>query len=551
MFRTYIRSAWRNIVKSKLNSAINIIGLTVAFTCGILLFQMVFYEFSFDNFQQNRNLLYKVYSTQFTPDGDKKSTSMGYPVASVLKTEVPGILKTSGFMPGGEGVSFKDKELNKGTVLVDNDFFSMFSFKILEGNANAPLNGLNDVVLSKSTSDALFGSVSPIGKMIKVKIGNVWDNLSVSAVIEDAPENSTIHYDMLARIEKNGNYTEMQHNWNAQHHPVYVQLASNASRQNIERELRTIVKKYLEVGSVNYKGYRKNSNGDVITLQLAPFTSMHFDEELGSGTTISQRYLYTLILITIAVMVIACFNFINLNVAFAFTRAKEIGIMKVNGAKKSQIFLHLWLESFILCSFSLILSIIIALILLQSFNDLLMENLSIGTLFKPGFMLFVLSGMILVSFLAGGYPAYLISNFKTVDVLKGKFSFKKSVFLRNGLITFQFVMASLLISGTFIIYRQFLFMRNASLGYDQQSVISIPVKKSEHSQQYVQELRQKLALLPQIINITASSNNIGIGRDMNQGTNSAVFNYKDRSISTDMLLVDYDFLKTLGIKPIL
>jgi putative ABC transport system permease protein len=550
MFRSYIITALRNLVKNKLNASINIIGLSVAFTCCVLLFLMVYYEFSFDNFHKNEDQLFKVYSIKYAPDGDKKSTSMGYPVAPVLKTELPAIVKSTAIMPGGGGISYKKKEIEKSIKLVDNDFFSMFSFRILSGNTTEPLADRNNTVLSKSTADALFGSENPIGKTVKVKIGNTWDNLIVSSVIEDAPENSSIKYDILARIELNGNYAQFQNNWNAQHHPVYVQIAKNASQAGVERNLRTIVKKYLVGDNSNYQGYRKDSNGDMLALRLAPLSSLHFNDDIGSGNAVSKVYLYTLILISVVVMAIACFNFINLSVAFAFTRAKEIGVRKVNGASKNQIFLHLWLESFLLCLVALIISIAAALFLLRSFNGLFSENLHFTTLFQPAFVLYTIFGMILVSFLAGGYPAWLISRFKTVEVLKGKFSFNKSVFLRNGLITFQFVMASLLICSTFIIYHQFQFLRYTPLGYQQESVISIPVKKSENSQQYIRQLRQKFASQPQVIYISASSANIGIGQDMNQSTNSATFKYKGKPIETDILLVDNDFLKTLGIKPV-
>jgi len=550
MFRSYIETAWRKLVKHRLNAFINILGLTTAFTCSILLFLVVYQEFSFDKFQKNKNQIFKLYSISHAPDGDKKSTSMGYPVASLLKNELPGIARATALMPGGEGISYKDKKLNKTLMLVDNDFFNMFSFHILEGNVQSPLGNLNDVVISKSTAEALFGVNSAIGKTVRVKIGNDWKSIVVSAVIEDSPVNSTISYDMLARVENSQDYTQFQNNWNAQNHPVYVELSRYATQKDIERKLRLIVKRYLETNDNLLKGYRADADGDKMKLELAPFISLHFDDELGSRNAASKSYLYTLVLIAIVVLVIACFNFINLNVAFAFTRAKEIGIRKVTGASKSQIFLLLWLESFLLCLMALAISLLLALMILHSFNDLLNVNIQLTALLNPAFILYTLIGMLLVSFLAGGYPAWLISNFKTIEVLKGKLSFNKSVFLRNGLITSQFTIASVLICSTLIIYRQFVFLRNAPLGFQQESVISIPVEKAEHGQQYLRELRTRLSSTPGVVSISASSGNFGIGRDNSQGSNSSTFNYKDKTISTDILLVEYDFLKTMGIKSI-
>lgn len=548
MFRSYILTAWRSLAKNRLNASINILGLTVAFTCNILLFLMAYHEFSFDSFQENRDRIYKLYNITYAPDGDQKSTSMAYPAVPTLKAEVPGIEWATALMPGGQGIRYHGKELDKGTMLVDKDFFRIFSFKVLTGNATSPLENPGDVVLSRSAATAVFGAEYPIGKTVEVKVANDWKNLVVSAVTEDAPENSSINYDILARVDINGDYASQKNSWNIRSHPVYVQLSPGATHQQVENGLKPIVKKYITGDNSQFKGYRKDSDGNVMALRLMPFNDLHFDEELGTGKTISKPYLYILILIAAVVLVIACFNFINLQVAFAFVRAREIGIRKANGAGKNQIFVHLWLESFVLCMVAFFLSMAAALVLLGSFNSLFNEQLRMGILLHPVFLFYTCLGILLTSFLAGGYPAWLISRFKTTEVLKGKFSFSQSLFLRNGLITFQFVMASLLLCGTFIIYRQFRFLRTAPLGYEQESVISIPIKNSGKSQQYIRELRDRLSSDPQVAAISAGSNNIGIGNDMNQATNSGTFNYKNKTISTDILLVDYDFLRTLGIK---
>jgi predicted permease len=551
MIRNYFLTAWRNLRKNKLNAVINITGLAVAFTCCILLFLMVRYEFSYDQFHASKNRLFEVYNLDHPPAGDNKSEAMSYPMGPALKAEVPSVAKATAFMSAGSGIRYKGKDLYPRTTLVDNDFFSMFSFPIVAGNATSPLADLGNVVINQTTATALFGQEDPIGKPVQLKLGAQWKELTVSAVIRDAPGNSTLRYSVLARIEINAGYPEEKENWNAQHHPVFVQLAPGATQKRAEAEIRQMMKKHIPVDDENQmksQGYRKDSNGDYYANLLAPFTTLHFDEELSPRDAVNKVYLYTLVLISVVVMVIACFNFINLNVARSFTRAKEVGIRKTIGADKRQIYFQMWAESLLLFLLAVLASLGLSALALQPFNDLFVEKLKLQMLLQPSVILVVLAMTVLVSFLAGGYPAWLVARFNAVEVLKGKVSVRRSSLLRSGLITFQFVMASGLICSTIVIYQQFQHLRSAPLGFDQESVISLPVKKPENTARYVNELRLQLASNPQVENVTASSVNIGIGEDKSQSHQGIGFSYKDKGIMTTIVRVDYDFLKVLGMK---
>src|ERR1700744_84549 len=185
MLKNYFTVAWRNLVRHRLNTGINILGLSVAFTCSILLFLMVHREFSVDRFNKNGASWYEVYSVSHAPNGDEEGTSMGFPVARVLRSEVPGIIKATGLMDVGGLIRYKDKEIEKDIRVADDVFFSMFSFPAITGTSANPLASLGNVVLSKSTADALFGKTDPIGKVVKVKVGNDWKDLAVTAVLRD------------------------------------------------------------------------------------------------------------------------------------------------------------------------------------------------------------------------------------------------------------------------------------------------------------------------------------------------------------------------------
>jgi ABC-type antimicrobial peptide transport system permease subunit len=551
MIRNYLLTAWRNLRKNKFNAAINIIGLSVAFTCCILLFLMVHYEFSYDRFHDNGPRLYQVYENTRTAGGDNRSESFAVPAAPTFKKEIAGIVASTGLESSGGGIRYKGKEVYHRITLVDPDFFRMFSFPIVAGNAGAPLAGVNDVVLSQTTARAVFGNEDPIGKPVEIRAVAEWKAVTVSAVISDAPDNSTLKYNILARTEIRPDYPERKNNWNSQDHPVFVQLAPAASVMAAERDFRALVIRHNLADSafLRSRGNLKDEHGDYFSLRLESLADVHFDEDLGGNNSINKTYLYTLVLIAIVVMVIACFNFVNLNVARSFTRAKEVGIRKTIGAGRRQIYFQLWAESMLLFVVAAGLAVGAASSLLQPFNDLFTEKLKIATLLQPAVLGMALAGALFVSFLAGGYPAWLVSRFNTVEVLKGKVSVKQSSLLRNGLITFQFVLASALISATLIIYRQFTHLRTASLGYTTESVISIPVRSPENAQRYADELRMTLGSQPWMGAITASSINIGIGEDHSMSHSGMGFTYKGKGISTAILEVDYDYLSVLGMKP--
>ncbi len=185
MLRNYFLVAWRNLAKHRLNAGVNLLGLSVAFMCSILLFLMVHREFSVDRFHRNGASLYEVYGLAQAPEKLEKRNSMSYPMAPTLKAEVPAIIRTTGFMQSDNGIRYGNKEVAKQVVLVDNDFFSMFSFPVVKGATANALEGLGDVVISQSTATAVFGKADPVGKMVKVKVNGNWKDVTVTSVLQD------------------------------------------------------------------------------------------------------------------------------------------------------------------------------------------------------------------------------------------------------------------------------------------------------------------------------------------------------------------------------
>lgn len=550
----YFKMAFRAMKKNKLHSFLNITGMSVAFMCSILLLLSVYRDFSFDQFHENKDKLFKVYNFQNKPEGVELSNTMGYPMGPSLKAENIGIEKSTRIKYGGGKVRYKEKELELSTIFVDNDFFSMFSFPVIKGNRTAPLGNVSDIVLSEESASKIFSpGEDPVGKTIEIHAGGSWKRLIVSSVIETKPQNSSINYAALARIELDDNYPAQKDKWFVQHHSVYVQLKANTTQANVEQRLRAFAKKYTftpeNEAELKKRGYKPDARGDMEAIRLLPISDIHFNAEIGTGNTTSRSFLYILILTAVVILVIACFNFINLNIGVSFTRSKEIGIRKCLGAGKSQVWLQIWGESLITAFVAMLIGIIASLLLVKGFNKLFVTRIDSSLLYQPQIILLLIAILILVSFFAGSYPAFVMTRLKTVEILKGKISMKSNGLFRNTLVAVQFMIATVLICTTIVIYQQFQHLRKAPLGYNTHSIVSVPINDEANGKNIVQQMRMRLASQSSVVGVTGTSINLGMGTDGSVSKWSSSFGYKGKEVQTSWLTADVDFLKTMGITP--
>jgi ABC-type antimicrobial peptide transport system permease subunit len=551
MIKNYFKIAFRNMLKHKTYATINIFGMSLAFLCGLLLFLNAFFELSFDDFFLDGDRIYKVYNYSLHEEGPERGSTMAYPAAPTFKNEINEVEFSTRFMWGGSNVRYQNRKIDLQINFVDKDFFKVFNFGIANGNKANPLDDLSSAVITKHAAKKIFNNENPIGKIISVRVQNEWKDLTVTAVADDFPENSSIKFDILARPELREDYSENKENWNMQHHDVYLKLAANASQKSVEQKLREVYKKHISIDSsdVIKSGYKKDENGDFFSFRLLPVNQIHFDNEIGSGeSTVSKTYIYTLLLICFFILAIASFNFINLNIARSFTRAKEVGVRKSLGASSHQIFMQVWGESLMICIFALLVGIIASILLIPYFNQLFDAKLSLNIFKNPSAIISIFSGLLIISLIAGGYPALIISKYNTASVLKGKVSLKKPGFFRNTLIVLQFGMACLLMTCTLIAYNQFDFMCSMPLGFNKEAVISVPLSGDSNGRYVIEQLRNKLNNQSSIVSITGSNINFGIGKDGGTSMMSRGFGYKDKSIFTNWMSVDYEFLKTMDIK---
>ncbi|QNL50947.1 ABC transporter permease [Olivibacter sp. SDN3] len=552
MIKNYFKIAWRNMRKHKTHTIINILGLAIAFICSILLLLSVYHEFSFDNFHQHKDRVFKLYQFDNLLKGTDLSPAMGYPVATYLAKEDIGIEKVTRIKSGGREIRYKAKSLDVGTTLVDPDFFDIFSFNITAGQGQSPLGKLEDVVINQQTANSLFAKENPIGKAVEIKIAGEWKRLIVSAVMADAPTNSTFKFSALARTEIDPNWVRTKAEWYERHHNIYVRLAPHVSQVQVEKQLRLFFQKHVhpDAESLKRDGYLADANGDYLGMRLLSLKDLHFNSELGSGDTVSKTYLFILFLVSVIILFIACFNYINIQISLSFTRNKELGVRKCLGAASHQVWGQLFSENFLQIFIALCLGLIgtFTLIKILVLHNLL--QLDSQSLYHPQTLISLFAILIFISLASSSYPFFVLNKLKTTEIFKGKFSLIKSGIGRNTLITLQFITAIILICSTLVCYLQFQHLRTAQLGYNTASIISIPIKDAVNGRSISAKLRTRLTSNPAVISVSGGDVNLGIGEDGGTSRSQVGFKHEGRNIQTSFISADYDFLKTLSITPL-
>jgi putative ABC transport system permease protein len=548
MLKNYLKIAWRNLKKHKAYTAINLIGLIVAFSSSILVFLAAYFDLSFDSFHAKAKNTFRIYTQRQMPTGVDYNTVMAYPMAPALKKEFAEIKYAARIKYGSGAVRYNGKDFNKMIRTTDADFLQLFSFPMLSGNAATALNDLSNIVISKYMASAVFGTENPMNKTIQVKLDNHWKSFIVTGVLDDFPKNSSIQYDGLVRIENADGYAENKEEWNNRQHEVFIQLADNINPKQFEKKLQPFINKNNppDLDELKKLGISPDKNGNYRSLLLMPLTDIHFFNQAANG--VDKTYVYTLFLLAFFIMLIASINFINLSIARSFTRAKEVGVRKSIGADKKQLFLQIWGESLLICFIAFIIGLGVAYFLLPGFRTLFATELPFSFILQPVTVILLLGCFVLVSLISGGYPALVMSGFNTIQILKGKLTLKKRGAFRNGLIVVQFSIAILLICSTIIVLQQLNFLRNMPLGFNKQQVISVPISRSADGGQFIQKMRNELAMEPNVLSISGTDINIGDGLDGSNSRSTSGFDYGDKSIQSDWLYVDYDYLKTLDIK---
>jgi len=501
MIKNYLKIAWRNILKHKGHSAINIAGLAVGMASFLLILLYVKDESSFDKFHQDYEQIYRVTELDYSETGETKLANTYSGIGPVLQNDFPEVetfvrlyiteLSVSNVNGGS------DKFMESAFAYADSSFWDVFGFELLRGNTETALSNPFSVVLTESMAVKYFGSSEDaMGETLKV---DEKFSYQVTGIVKDLPNNSHIQFDFLASFTSlqqllNG---YMFNNWH--YPPMYayakIPLASNA--KVVESKFPGMVEKYLGKLVAEQRGFA-----------LQPLKSIHtstgYTNEIGMSTNVT--YLYVLTTTAFLILAIACVNFMNLSLARSMERSSEVGVRKVFGAVRKQIIVQYLGESMLITLLSSVLGFGLFVLALPAFNNLSEKALELHLIDTPVILGGLFAIAILVGFLSGIYPALFLSGLSPASILKGKLAKKGKFvgFFKKGLITFQFVISAAMIIATFIIYFQLDYIRNKSLGFDKEQMVVIQVRNSPEKEK-IQSLKDRLNQLPQVIGTAVSS----------------------------------------------
>ena len=551
MLKNYIKIAIRNLWKDRTFTALNIIGLTVAFGIAFLVSMFAIYALSSDKFHENIDSIYRVYDNVQTPKGTESDEAKPIPYAAALYEEVPGIKSITRSVGGSRLITYEDKTLSISAHWADADFFKIFSFPLLEGNKDNPIPNTSSLALTRKTATLIFGSEPALGKTVMVQKGGEDYPFTVSSILEDVPEASSIQFGAVFDFKSlpDDFYADHINDWSANNHTVFVQLAEGVSAEQFEKSTKDFSTMHYEdeIASARRDGAQPNAQGNYRQVKLLSFKDQYFSTVRNGLVYVSRVLQYILLGVVYLILFIASVNFINMSIAKSAQRLREIGMRKTLGANKLQLFFQLWGESVVVFLISIILGGLLALGFLDSFQTFFETKATFRAISSPGIVIAAILFITLITLIAGGYPSFLMSKLETLQALKGKMQNTGNNRLRNVLMVLQFSITILLIGGTIVLWKQVEFLRHKDLGFNKEQVITLPLNTRQDPAKVVNLLRNELAGDPRVIDITAADDNIGLGRDGSSRSSVLGFEYKNRVVSTNMLGIDFDYAKTLDI----
>lgn len=542
MYQNYIKTALRRLAKSKAFTAINVLGLSIGLaTCLLIVFYVVD-ELSYDKYNVNAGRIYRITENARLNGNEASYAGSEKPLLKVM-AGFPEVEKTARFIPTNTlFISTQKFYVRKGVnnlqerkvVYTESGIFTIFTLPVISGIPS--LNDPYTAVITESTARKYFNRTDVAGQVLTI---NDTSQYKITAVIKDIPSQSHFNYDFFLSYSSIPEFNPSGWGYGGVHN--YVLLRPGSDLKKLEDQMRTIA----------YKNYptSMHTNGNFINYILTPLLDIHLHSdslyELTTNGNIQHVYIFSLI--AIFILLIACVNFMNLSTARSSNRAKEVGVRKVLGSGRQQLVFQFLTESLLITLISTILAVLLAWILMPLFNQMAVKQLS----FTPHSLTWMLPSLlvvvVVVGFLAGSYPAFFLSAFQPIEVLKGKLAngFKGGV-LRNFLVVFQFAISIFLIIGTLVIYDQLNFAHNKSLGFNRSQ--KLVIKNVNILGQQAKILKQEIAQMPGVLNVTMSTY-LPTGEERNV---TGLFPELPLDIKKDVLSefwpVDENYLKTLDLQ---
>ena len=546
MLKNYITIAFRNLLRNKHYALINIFGLAVGIAGCLLIYLVISFELSFDNFHKKKDRTYRLFTEMKTPEGINYSGGVPFPTAAALKLDYPQLEKVISVfkesdvqitIPGNSSGMVKKFKEENGVFFAQPEFFDVFDFEWLSGNPVSALSEPNTVVLTKETAERYFGSWdNAIGKTFIYDNDN---NYKVTGILKDPPPNTDLPFKMIISYAS-FKYRDLN-DWGSifRNAHCFVVLPPGMSGDKFSSFLPAFVTRH-KPDKYTYAGY-----------QLQPLSDMHFDKRVNtySGKTFTKDLISSLSLIAVFLLICACINFVNLATAQAGNRSKEVGVRKVLGSSKNQLAGLFLGETALITIFAVILAVGIAFVVSFYLNRLLQIPLSFNVFRHPFIIVFLVVVTILVTFLSGLYPAFILSGFNPIQALRKKVSTQslRGASLRRILVIVQFTVAQVLIISTMVMISQIRYFKSYKLGFDKDAILNVNIPPDSLRITKMSSLRNELSEVPAISNVSLSATPPA---DDNSSETEFIFDKAAEKADFNVVLkwADVDYFKTYGLK---
>jgi len=547
MFKNYLKTAFRNFKRNKSYAIINVLGLTVGIAASLLIFLVIQYETSFDNFHKKKDKIYRIATEFHTQDGIGYSDGVSFPVAAAMRIDFPQIKEVAAIFRNGDQVTIEqgDRQLKKlredNFYYAEPEFFKMFDFEWLAGSPENSLKDPHSAALTQATAEKFFGDWrSAIGKTFKYGNKTLY---KVTGILKNIPSNTdfplsvVVGYSALENTYIKNNLNDWVSTFGGAY--TFVVLPAALSPSHLDEQLKGFAKKHKPAE------YAK----DAFVTQ--PLSEIHFDDRFGNfrGHTFSHSLIKALAFIGLFLILIACVNFINLATAQAVNRSREVGVRKVLGSSRRQLAFQFLGETVFITITAVILAVLVAEITLPLLNKLLETKMTMSLILNPWLVLFILILTISVTILSGLYPAIILSGFNPITALKSKITSKMvgGISMRRVLVVLQFAIAQILIIGMLIVVSQMNFFRNASLGCDKAAIINVPMPGDSLSKTKVDYMRNRLLANNNILNASFS-----FGSPSSDGNWNSDFKFdhatKSTNFSANLKWADTGYFKTYNLQ---
>ncbi len=548
MIRNYLTVAWRNLLRNKTFAAINITGLAVGLATCLMIMLYVVHELSYDRYHAKADRIYRMTILGQIEGKDLKIAYSSVPAGPTLASDYPGVeavtrvdYQQGTFIVKRGTESFKEEHV----AYADSNFFDTFSIPLLKGNTRDALTEPNTVVINESTARKYFGDKDPVGQTITLGTQGLY---RVTGVFQDIPSNSHFHYNIIGSLRS----LKLHETWLSSGIMTYIVIRPNYAISQLEARIPEMVRKHVSSEMKQLLGVSLSEfqqKGNSFRFGFQPITDIHLHSHLEAEVEPNGdiKYVYIFSVIAAFILLLACINFMNLSTAGSAKRAREVGVRKVLGSQQGQLIGQFLSESLLVTFMALVIALGLVLITLPAFNQLAGTSFTFSALLSGRMIPAIILSGVLIGLLAGSYPAFFLSAFKPVSVLKGRLQpGSRSGWLRHSLVTVQFMVSIGMIIGTLIVYRQLHFIQHKKVGFDKEQVLMLHDTYTLGDK--AGALKRQLAKLSQVVDITSGgympagpSNRSVDGIRLEDGNPQATV-YREKSF-----YIDDRYINTLGI----